>query len=342
MYLASIDCGTSTTRVYIIDELGQVYGRASKAIGVRNTVIEGSNASLRKAIYECFLEACAAGSIDMNNLSMAIAAGMITSELGIAVVPHLHAPAKKEDLANHLYRLQDDTLLPVPIDVYLIPGLKNCHTSQSLDDESVLRIDFMRGEEVQGFGLLQSLQYRPPYVATILSSHTKFMSIDEQLNIAGSITTISGQMYSALKNETFIGKSIQPTEEQGAFQWWHPRIVDMACDSLQKGGFLRSLMMGRFMDVLLDTKWYERKLYIEALIAFEDMKALDLLSEIGCNRDSDMFLIGEAHRCKLYDYVLKERSGWTGLIHHITDQEQIDALNIKGSLAIVRAAGLIS
>ncbi|MCF7933901.1 MAG: 2-dehydro-3-deoxygalactonokinase [Spirochaetia bacterium] len=341
MYLATIDCGTSTTRVYVIDETGQVYGRSATAVGVRNTAIEGSNLTLRTAISDCFLNACAEAELEPGQLTLAIAAGMITSELGITAVPHRSAPADKRELARNLHVMHDSTLLPVAIPIYLIPGIKNYQREGDAGISSVGSLDFMRGEEVQVFGLLESQDTSPPYVITVLSSHTKFIAVDSDLNITGSITTISGQMYRALKNETFIGKSIQEPAEPKPFSWWHPEIVDMACDALEKGGFLRSLMMGRFMDVLLDTSWYERKLFVESLIAFEDMKALNQLYALGCSNDSQLFLVGDPQRCEIYAYVLKEWSGWTGAIHHITDEARIDALNITGSLAIARAAGIL-
>jgi len=43
MYLATIDCGTTNSRVYIVDENGKVLTRFSEKVGVRDTAIHGSN-----------------------------------------------------------------------------------------------------------------------------------------------------------------------------------------------------------------------------------------------------------------------------------------------------------
>ena len=48
MYFATIDCGTTNSRVYLLDDTYQVIGRGQKKVGVRDTVITGSNEILKK------------------------------------------------------------------------------------------------------------------------------------------------------------------------------------------------------------------------------------------------------------------------------------------------------
>ena len=42
MYLACIDCGTTNSRVYILDDEYRVVGKGLRKVGVRDTVINGS------------------------------------------------------------------------------------------------------------------------------------------------------------------------------------------------------------------------------------------------------------------------------------------------------------
>ena len=56
MSLATIDCGTTNSRVYIVDEIGTILGKASKKVGVRDTAISGSNATLKDGLTETFYD----------------------------------------------------------------------------------------------------------------------------------------------------------------------------------------------------------------------------------------------------------------------------------------------
>ncbi len=73
----------------------------------------------------------------------------------------------------------------------------------------------MRGEEeTQVMGLLEHPEFSLPAIVLILSSHTKFIPIDATGMIQGSLTTMSGQIYDAVINHTFVGKSV--ANDQGA------------------------------------------------------------------------------------------------------------------------------
>ena len=48
MYLATIDCGTTNSRIYIVNENAEILGKATKKVGVRDTAINGSNEVLKQ------------------------------------------------------------------------------------------------------------------------------------------------------------------------------------------------------------------------------------------------------------------------------------------------------
>ena len=41
-YYISVDCGTTNSRAYVIDQTGKVFGKARKKVGVRDTAVTGS------------------------------------------------------------------------------------------------------------------------------------------------------------------------------------------------------------------------------------------------------------------------------------------------------------
>ncbi|MFU0780271.1 MAG: hypothetical protein ACFWT4_19170 [Citrobacter braakii] len=60
---------------------------------------------------------------------------------------------------------------------------------------------------------MTSLYRNLPLTMIELGSTTKLIHIDAQGRIAGSITSLSGQVYAAVKKETFIGASMMEEED---------------------------------------------------------------------------------------------------------------------------------
>ena len=67
MYYITIDCGTTNSRVYVVDEKGTVLAKATKKVGVRNTSMTGSNACLREGLHETIREAIRLSGLEMNS-----------------------------------------------------------------------------------------------------------------------------------------------------------------------------------------------------------------------------------------------------------------------------------
>lgn len=338
MLIASMDCGTTHSRVYVVDGEGTVLGKGVRKVGVRDTAITGTNDLLREGIRAAFDDALIAAGLQAADVSLSVAAGMITSELGLREVPHLGAPAGIRDLAGNLVRLEDESVLPPGIPMYLIPGVKNALVEGDPRPGDVNLLDFMRGEETQVVGTLLK-HPAEGLTVVVLSSHTKFISVDRDGLIRGSVTTLSGQLYEAIKKETFIGKSIEGDPDDVSTEFWDEEIVANAAACVESAGFLRTLMMGRFFDVLMKTRWYERKLFVEASIAAEDMRALRHFETLGFDAGAPVILIGPEVRCRVYRSMMRSRLAAEPSV--ISDPGEIDQLNIQGSLAILKEAGLV-
>ncbi|NNC91692.1 MAG: hypothetical protein HKN80_04305 [Acidimicrobiia bacterium] len=339
MSVASIDCGTTNSRVYVVDEQGTVLGKGYRNVGVRDTAITGDSDALRAGIREAYEDALASAGLEGTDVSIAVAAGMITSELGLQEVPHLNAPAGIRQLAGNLVRTKEENLLPPGIPIYLIPGVKNDLVQGQPGPEDVNLLDFMRGEETQVVGALLRYPAERRLTMVVLSSHTKFISIDQDGLIRGSVTTLSGQLYEAIRRETFIGKSIEGDSDDASAEFWDEQVIANAEACVASAGFLRTLMMGRFFDVLMKTKWYERKLFVEASIAAEDMRALEHFGALGFDLDAPVILVGPEKRCRIYQSMMRSRlTAEPSVIH---EPDEIDQLSIQGSLGILKEAGTI-
>ena len=244
---AVIDCGTTNTRIFIIDGKGAIAASGERKVGVRDTSITGSRDALRQGVSQLFHAVLRENGIRDDRVGFAIASGMITSEIGLIDLPHLVAPIGLIELSRGVVKVDDPEVLPIGRPVYFIRGVRNDYPAGA-GIGGLRRIDFMRGEEVQCIGILADETIRPPCSIVALSSHTKIMYIDSERRIAASNTTISGQFYEALIGSTNIGKSIVPTKgEVGGYGY--EDLVETAMQCVEYAGLGRTMLMPRFMQV---------------------------------------------------------------------------------------------
>jgi 2-dehydro-3-deoxygalactonokinase len=160
--------------------------------------------------------------------------------------------------------------------------------------------------------------------------------------VLGSVTTLSGQLYEAILQETFVGKSVRNEDDFDDSAYFNPVVVDNAYREIKKSGFLRGLMYVRFLDTLVHTKWYDRKLFAESLLAAEDMEALHQVKELTGLSSSNFILVGKARRCLIYEHLLKQMIADASLkVTIIDDEEKIDQLSIRGVISLAKKAKLI-
>jgi len=335
---ATIDSGTTNSRVYLLDDRLQILAKGVKQVGVRDTAITGSRQTLREGLSALLLDTLRQADRRVADLECAIASGMITSEIGLLEIPHLSAPAGREELAQHLRSVRDPHVLPVDLELVFIPGIKNAAAADA-GVQGIRRIDFMRGEETQVMGLLTRAEIPPPLTAVVLSSHTKYIAVAADRRIAGSLTTLSGQIFEAVRQSTSIGKSIAGPE-LGPLDL-DAEIIRSAYDAVVCAGFLRALLMPRFLEVLLDVPAPKRRLFLEAAIATEDLVALDDFPLLGLSRDVPFVLVGRPERCALFGALLERRLGPGVVFSEISSAEDVDWLSIRGAVAVAQRAGYL-
>ena len=340
MHLAVIDCGTTNSRVYLLDDRLGVIAKGTKKVGVRDTAISGSRQTLRDGLAELFERTVREAGLQVRDLACAVTSGMITSEIGLLEIPHLTAPAGLDDLAAGVMPVRDPTVFPVDVQLVFIRGIKNAYPAEATYRD-IRRVDFMRGEETQIMGLLALPGIPPPpFTAVVLSSHTKYIPVTMEGKIAGSLTTLSGQVFEAIRQGTSIGKSVEaPEADSDALDI---EVVESAYDAVVHAGFLRALLMPRFLEVLLGVPAPLRRLFLEAAIAAEDLQAFRDFPLLGFAPDVPFVLIGHPARCRLFRYLLGRYHGVIREIREISAIEEVDRLAILGGVAIARRAGYLT
>lgn len=338
-YFAVIDCGTTNSRIYLLNDNFEIINKGFKKIGVRETAISGSNELLKQGLKEVFRKTVEDAGLEIKDIRFAITSGMITSEIGLIEIPHLWAPVGICDLAKNIKVVHDLEVFPLDVPLIFIRGIKN-YFPENATYKDIRKIDFLRGEETQMAGLLSLYPNFPlPFIVIILSSHTKYVFVTEDKKISGCLTTLSGQVYEALKKQTSVGKSIIGTGKK-ANNYFDTNIIDTAYDVIQNVGFLRSLIMPRFMEVLLNTEWYERELFINSAITTEDLKVVNDFSLFNFSLINSYFiLVGHKQRCEIFNYMLKKYFGVKTKIKMIYEEKDIEKLSIEGAIFIARQAG---
>lgn len=328
---AVIDCGTTMTRIYIVDNQ-EIIASGRKKVGVRDTSITGSRDKLRNGVTELFFEILEENHIPDDQVEFAIASGMITSEVGLIEIPHLVAPVGLHQLSEGILKVEDQSVLPIRRPVYFVRGVRN-HYPDNARAQALRQVDFMRGEEVQCIGIMHSRQLPYPCNIVALSSHTKVMYINENAQIEASNTTISGQFYEAIVNSTNIGKSIIPMEGEEAGGYSDEELIQVATDCVRHAGLGRTMLMPRFLQVLMKTNSHERQVFIDAAIAADDLNAFREMREQGYH--SNYYLLyGHESRCKMYTYMLREEFGPQLTVESIYDKDELDRLTVTGSIAV--------
>jgi len=342
-YFAVIDCGTTNSRVYLLNKNKQMIAKGNRKVGVRDTALTGSRETLKVGLKELVEKTIFSAGLSIKDISFAITSGMITSEIGLLEIPHLCAPASIDDLAANIKVVQDPKVLSLDIPLYFIRGVKN-YFLENITYKDIRKIDFMRGEETQVAGLLATYpDLKLPAILVVLSSHTKYIHINKDKQICVSLTTLSGQIYEAIKKETSIGKSIQEDKNQGIDEFLNEDIIDIAYDSTKNAGFLRTLMMPRFMEVLLETSWFERELFLNTAIATEDLIVLNEFKYLNFSVNSNFILLGHKNRCNIFSYLLcKHYKIAKENIKYIYGEEDISNLSIEGAIAIAQKAGYLT
>ncbi|MEJ5067775.1 2-dehydro-3-deoxygalactonokinase [Enterobacter sp. MYb186] len=326
-----IDSGSSATRIYLLKFSDtRVIDKVIITEGVNSTLTSGSRDILRQSMANGVKQLLARNGLAENDIAFIIASGMITSNLGLHEVPHRIAPASIAELAQHTVKFAENELLALSIPVILIPGIKNDTTPSWAN---LRGIDLMRGEETQAAGILLGYQPRLPCTLIELGSTTKLISINEQGQIAGSITSLSGQIYAAIVKQTFVSSSVTTSAEEPAEEIDRD-IIDAACRSVADSGFLRTVLMTRFLQFSFPTTASQRKLFLESAMAGDDVKLFADAQQQGFNFDGDVFLIGNARRCEIYQHVIQQQLNIDNPLRIISDEEQIDLLAITGASAI--------
>ncbi len=187
----TVDGGTTNTRIYLICKQ-KVTDSIKTSVGARD-----GKEKLKTALSKGISEILAKNNIHSRNVAGIIASGMITSELGLCNLPHIHLPAGVGELHKNMHTEIFADITDIPW--HFIRGVKS-------DTGDLVSTDIMRGEETELMGMLFPELKSALYV--LPGSHSKHISVDDDGKIISFKTMLSGELFSAIVSGTILKNSV--------------------------------------------------------------------------------------------------------------------------------------
>lgn len=299
-YMVTIDGGTTNTRCILWDKNRKKAGEKKAQVGARNTAIDKGNQALKQGIKKCLEDLLAEAGIGWPQVERVMASGMLTSEVGLAAIPHIEAPAGLDELAKGLVVLELKDVCPKPI--HFIPGVKNKVANIGFDNYEAM--DIMRGEEVECLPIIEAYSTKAPFLIILPGSHNKFIAVDEGKRITGCATSVSGELLACLTNNTILAKSVDRqflSCKDYDWEW-----VLLGYQNAKRTGLGRACFSARILSLYKDNRPEKIQNYILGAVLFEDVKALLNTKAVDSAGGRTAVLCGKDPINKAFQDILRE------------------------------------
>lgn len=316
-----IDSGTSNSRIRLCDEKGS-FKSVSKQVGARDVAISGNNNVLKSSLRTCISEILKKNNIVISDIEAIIAAGMISSNVGLIDIPHISAPASITEIAKNLKTIYFPDI--VDKEIIFIPGVKTGFNLENRLEEK----DIMRGEETEMFGYLESEQEENCEEVLFMhyGSHHKCIKVSSG-NIVESRTSITGELLMAIAQNTILKSSLIPIDQVNV----NIGMVREGVKAAEVSGFGRALFTTRILDVMEKRTSQElTNFYLGVLLHMD----LELISVLMTQYTKKIILYGKKLFPSITVDLIAERYPQ---IETITiSEEQSDFLSSKGAIKIYK------
>ena len=184
--MIAVDWGTSSLRVFRLDEHGGVREQRRSARGI--LAVDGRFADVLSE------------EIDGWDDTLIVMAGMIGSRQGWFEMPYVDCPAGLDEIASALQRLPTQEF--AEREIWIVPGLRSRNDSGAWD--------VMRGEETQICGVLAELASQAQTVC-LPGTHSKLASVANG-RVERFATAMTGELFELLCSHSVLGRLMQPGE----------------------------------------------------------------------------------------------------------------------------------
>jgi 2-dehydro-3-deoxygalactonokinase len=313
-----VDMGTTNTRVWIVKE-ESIVERITEQVGLRDAARERSRSLVRDALQALLAKACSRAHELQLDVECVLAAGMLTSPLGLCEVPHIVAPAGEMELAKSLYKLSDPNV--TELSIYLVPGVRSGPPSPTLDD--LENTDLLRGEETLVVGLLQAGILSENTTLLNLGSHWKAIAIDKDRRIASSFTTLSGEFIHALQTQTVLATALP----QGRLEEVDPEWLERGRNFERRNGIGRAMFAVRLLEQIFHIGHTALSSFLLGAMVESDLRGMN---QAGVLKDP-IIIIGSGAAPEAWRTIL-EATGWTT---KLCETETVEKAFVAGLVRLI-------
>ena len=286
-YIIAIDGGTTNTRASLWKDPGICVDIVKSEVGVRITSIEGSNASLKAAVKGLLEQLLQNNSVSYDQIEGIYACGMITSKEGLAELPHLIAPAGMRDFVDGLAKVDLPDVSPLPI--HFVRGLKNrdgsCLTLQEVEE-----MDVMRGEETETLALLDLFGNENGTLFALPGSHTKFVSVDANGNMIGCLSSLAGELLSAVTLNTILAGAVG---KQFAGADYNREMLLAGYRTARDTSLARAAFSTRMLQMFIPSSEQDRASFLLGAVLENDVGAVKNSKALSVTRDMKIVIAGK-------------------------------------------------
>lgn len=330
-WIITVDGGTTNTRACLWK--GETLAaQASREVGVRCTAVDGNNARLKAAVRDCIREVLTSAGANEEEVGAILASGMISSNVGLAEVPHCMAPAGAAELAAAAKQVTIPEIVSLPITI--IPGVKN--PVSPVDLTSFGGMDMMRGEEVETLALLEAYPKGRPYLLVLPGSHMKFVSVDRQGRIVSCLTSISGELLSAITNDTIIADAVGKgfvTDDS-----YDPDFVALGAREAASVGLGRACFSARILSQFPKTPPEKLANFLLGAVLQGDLTALRGAKWLQVETDAEVIVAGKGPLRRAMAQLLAADGIFSDV--HMYDGEGKPPLSALGARAVGKLLGV--
>jgi 2-dehydro-3-deoxygalactonokinase len=291
-----VDMGTTNTHVWIVNNQN-IVDRVAEQVGLRDAARERNNSLVRDTLVRLISTARSRAAELGLQADCVLAAGMLTSPLGLCEVPHLPAPAGEDELARSLHDFSDPKVADLP--VYLVPGVRSGPHSTTLAEnlQDVENTDLIRGEETIVVGLLHAEILPPNSTLLNVGSHWKAIAIDENCRIASSFTTLSGEFIHALQMQTVLASALP----QGRFEEMDPEWLERGRRFESRNGTGRTMFSVRLLEQIFHVGPTALSSFLLGAIVESDLRSMDRAKVLNV----PIFITGEGAAPQAWQRILE-------------------------------------
>ena len=273
-YILLIDGGTTNVRVMLLNGQEEALSTIQTEAGVAHTAVDGHNGRLKDAVHEAVSALMERYHLAAGDIKRCIAYGMITSREGLVEIPHCVAPVDESGLRLAMVCRDFPGIVPFPVS--FIPGVRNY--AGPVDLENFSGMDMMRGEETEAIGLWHLLKPCRDCVFVLPGSHNKLVRMDAQGHILGCMTTMSGELISALTRHTILSGAVN--HDFASEETYDREMALAGFFEAERTGMGRAAFAGRILSILGKLPPEKIASYLLGAVLQTDVQALKTYNQM--------------------------------------------------------------